>query len=255
MSEGDPRAVSREEVRSSQVPFDRIPFDHKHCFLCGDAIVEAEATREHVFPQWLQHRYNLWDQQLTLLNGTWIPYRQLTVPCCQPCNGGVLSQLEDEIQRAVEGGYHEVSQLPDLRLFQWGAKTLFGILFKETALATDRRNPESPSIVPPSYLDNFSVLHDLLQSVRVPARFEGGPIYSVLAAPVHDLGSSHSFDFADSVHDQVVAVRAGGVGIIVSFVDAAPSQHHWSRVLQAFDGHPLHPIQFDEMVAHVVATK
>ncbi len=255
MSETDPKDVSRDEVRASNAPFDRTPFDHQHCMLCGREFADANGTREHVFPAWLQRRFGLWEQQIVLLNGTALSYRQLTVPCCQSCNGGPLSQLEDEVRRGLEGGHAQLSQLPKLRLFQWTAKLLFGILFKEISLALDRSTPDSPPIVPPAFLDNFTTLHDLLQSVRVPARFEGGPIYSIIVAPLHDLGNSHSFHFADSVDDQVVALRLGGVGIVASLADAGLAEHHWSSVLAAYGGHPLHPIQFDEIVAHVVATK
>lgn len=251
----DPTDVSRDEVRASNVPFDRTPFDHKHCMLCGCELTESMATREHVFPGWLQSQFALWDEKLTLLNGTTLSYRQLTVPCCQSCNGGPLSQLENEIRQAVTGGYLQLAQVSKLRIFQWAAKLLFGILFKEISLALDRSTPDSPPIVPPAFLDNFTTLHDLMQSVRVPTRFEGGPIYSVIVAPIHDLSGWHAFDFADSVDDQVVALRLGTVGIIASLADAGLAEAHWSSVLEAFDGHPLHPIQFDEMVAHVVATK
>jgi hypothetical protein len=255
MTEEPPHPITRDEVRAAPVPFDRLPFDHDHCFLCGAAIQPESRTREHVFPAWLQHRYDLWDQELTLLNGTSIPYRQLTIPCCAQCNGGPLSRLEDEVRMAVESGYEGVARLPHLRIFQWAAKVMFGILFKEISLAMDRRDPGAASILPPTHLDSFSTLHDLLQSVRVEARFEGGPIYTVLVAPLHDLGGWRPFDFADSIDDQVVAFRLGTVGIIASLSDGGVAGEHWSRVLGAFGAHPLHPIQFDEMVAHVVATR
>lgn len=254
---GDPpQEISREEVRaSSAVPFDRIPFDHDHCFLCGSVLTPQSATREHVFPVWLQRRYDLWDEQLTLLNGTAIPYRQLTVPCCTTCNGGPLSRLEDEIRVALEGGIASMQRVPQLHVFQWMAKVMFGILFKEISLALDRRDPNAARILPPKHLGDFATLHDILQSVRVPARFEGGPIYSILIAPIHDLDGWRPFDFADSIDDQVVAFRLGTVGIVASLADAGLAADHWSHVLAAFGANPLHPIQFDEMIAHVVATK
>ena len=65
-------------MREYHIPLDRIPFDHHHCFLCGK---DSADSLEHVFPAWLQRRFQLWDQQLNLLNGTPIPYRNLTVPC------------------------------------------------------------------------------------------------------------------------------------------------------------------------------
>ena len=246
--------MTREEVRSSDYPFDRIPFDHDHCFLCGAPVDEEGRTREHVFPKWLQNRFDLWNQQLTLLNGTYIPYRQLTVPCCIACNTGPLSELENDVRSALEGGYEGFRALPDLRVFQWAGKLMFGILFKEISLEHDRRARTGETILAPKSLDDFSMLHDLLQSIRVPTNFEGGPIFSVLVFKVHELDGA-AFDFADSIGDQVVSVRLGEVGVIVSLMDAGLSASFGTPIMDALGGKPLHPIQFDELLAHVVSVK
>jgi len=72
-------------------------YSGKRCFYCG-GLLRGNRTREHVFPRWLQERFGLANQHLTLLNGTLIPYRQLTVPCCQTCNNVYLSKLEKRVQ-------------------------------------------------------------------------------------------------------------------------------------------------------------
>jgi len=56
----------------------------KRCFACGGP--PSTGIGEHVIPLWLQNKLSLFDEQLTLLNGTRIPYRKLTVPCCANCN-------------------------------------------------------------------------------------------------------------------------------------------------------------------------
>jgi hypothetical protein len=246
--------VSRDSVREDDYPFDRIPFDHDHCFLCGRVVDTDGRTREHVFPRWLLHKFNLWNEQLTLLNGSGIPYRQLTVPCCLECNTGPLSRLEDEVQSAVEIGYGAADHLPEIRLFQWAAKIMFGVLFKEISLEHDRRARTGNTILDPKSLDDFTMLHDLLQSVRVTTKFEGGPFFSVHVVPLHVL-EGMEFDFADSIADEVVAMRLGEVGLIVSLMDAGMSKPFTRPILAALHGRPLHPIQFDELMAHVVSVK
>ncbi len=64
------------------------------CFLCG-ALMDGSKSAEHVFPKWLQNRYDLWNQKIELLNGSLMPYRQLTIPCCEKCNNEHLSSLEN----------------------------------------------------------------------------------------------------------------------------------------------------------------
>ena len=66
----------------------------KTCFVCSG----PANTREHVIPTWLQHRFDLWNQTLTLPNGTTIPYRYLTIPACATCNGDVFGQLEQRVE-------------------------------------------------------------------------------------------------------------------------------------------------------------
>jgi hypothetical protein len=48
-------------------------------FLCGSDFASG-GTEEHVIPRWVQERFDLWDQKLTLLDGTEIPYRLLFHP-------------------------------------------------------------------------------------------------------------------------------------------------------------------------------
>jgi hypothetical protein len=99
-----------------------------YCFICSS---EAK-TDEHVIPKWLQNKYDLWDQRITLPNRTTMPYRQLRIPCCNKCNNEVLSQLE----KKVENG-----KATDQELWKWAAKIHFGLLNKDDFLEWDRKNP------------------------------------------------------------------------------------------------------------------
>lgn len=81
------------------------------CFLCGTVLTKTNKTEEHVIPKWLQHRFNLWDQKLTLLNGSLIPYRSLIVPCCFQCNNIHLKPFEDKIKAAFESGYESFKRI------------------------------------------------------------------------------------------------------------------------------------------------
>jgi hypothetical protein len=119
------------------------------------------------------------------------------------------------------------------------------------ALSAERSDPDAPTILSPAQLDEYYTVHNLLQTIRVPARIDGEPLYSVVVAPLHQLGY-REFDFTDNLYLQVVSLRLGPVGLIASLSYGGLAHHHWSRVLAAMDGHPMHPIQFDEMLALVV---
>jgi hypothetical protein len=235
-----------------QNPYERMVLDGGYCFLCGADLSEVESSDEHVFPKWLQRRHNLWNEELQLLNGTTIRYRQLKVPCCRKCNNDHLGELENVIQSATEDGYKTCEELDDLTIFQWMAKLFFGILRKELSLLVDRSDPSKGTIVTEDVIESFNNLHGFLQSVRRPAEFFGLNPFSVLVANVHSIGDSQRYFFRDNLFLMVASLRTEGVGFIVSFEDAEFSQSTYGRYLEEVDGRKLHPLQFDELYAKVV---
>ncbi len=76
-------------------------FGPRICFLCGCSLGVENRSEEHVIPKWLQKRFKLLDQRLVLLNGTSIPYKQLTIPCCKPCNNKHLAPIENKVKLAT----------------------------------------------------------------------------------------------------------------------------------------------------------
>jgi len=106
-------------------------FGREFCFLCSAGLPADRNTDEHVIPKWVQERYKLWNQKLTLLNNTTIPYRQLTIPCCKTCNNVHLGKIELEMQKACVAGAEAVRALPIETLFIWAGKILYGLLYRE----------------------------------------------------------------------------------------------------------------------------
>ena len=98
------------------------------CFVCG----KAATTEEHIFPKWLQNKYQLWEQTIGLPNETKIKYRQLKIPCCAPCNNIILSSIETRIRDST-------ASIEDI--WKWGAKIHFGLARKDEFLDWDRKNP------------------------------------------------------------------------------------------------------------------
>lgn len=218
------------------------------CFLCGKDIDGANSV-EHVFPKWLQKSFDLWNQKIDLLNGTSIPYRQLTIPCCQECNNEHLSKIEDQVSGAVKCGFEKVVELPVQTLYLWSGKIFYGLLRKEFELLLDRSKPKSGTIVTKDILDSFSNLHIFLQAFRGRHEFTGDVPYSVLVCNLHDFGSL--YDFRDNLTLFTLAIRMGEIGIIVSFEDGGLIRESYGRYVEEVGGKKLHPIQFYELYAKV----
>jgi hypothetical protein len=124
----------------------------KRCFACGGS--PSGGTGEHIIPLWLQNKLLLFDERLTLLNRTRVPYRNLTVPCCENCNTGFLSKIENSVQSVFHQGGASSSE-ETLALARWLSKILIGVLVKETSLLFDRSKPSLGAIVEPSLIDEL----------------------------------------------------------------------------------------------------
>ncbi len=220
----------------------------KRCFACGGA--PSTGQGEHVVPLWLQRRFGLLDQRLTLLNGTLLPYRKLTVPCCQPCNNGFLRDLENGVIEILDRS-DEFTDADRLTLAQWLCKMFVGIIIKESSLSVDRKDPSKGSIVPPEFLEEFHHAQLLLQSTRKQTVFRclhGTFPCTIYAYRILDVAGFGDFDLTTHFGGQSIAVRVGNLGII--FVnDGGLQMHAGDKGPMALDGLELHPLQFSEVAA------
>ncbi len=231
-------------------PFARMTFSYDRCFLCGQHLKSGKSV-EHVFPKWLQNKYNLWDEKIILLNKSSISYRQLTIPCCIKCNNEYLSSLESTIQRALEMGYSEFANLDELKIFQWISKMFYGILFKELSLPIDRKDPSLGFIASPELLKRFRELHAFLQSVRTPFRFDNFTPWSIFILETHKYNDRLDFDYHDGIESLTFAIRMSGIGIIACLQDNGAQKEIFSDYFRRFNGIKLHPIQFNELFANL----
>jgi hypothetical protein len=221
------------------------------CFLCANPITDGNYTQEHVIPVWAQRRYNLWNQHLVLLNGTDIPYRQLTVPCCDDCNGNRLHPIEDSLSQTVELGKNAVKALPQSILFLWLAKIFFGILYKELFLLLDRSDPNGSAIVTSEFLRQYKTQRFFLQQARSKVRlmdFSPGSffVFEMQPMPKREL----EWDLCDNVDTQFIACRVGKVAMLASLGDGGAQQYLDDEFSDIRDM-PLHPLQFRELCAQI----
>ncbi|MFC6670153.1 hypothetical protein [Marinobacterium aestuariivivens] len=224
-------------------------FQEDCCFLCGSS--SADITQEHIFPKWLQKKYNLWTERLTLLNRTLIQYKKLKVPCCSECNNEHLSSIENRIRQAVHAGYEESVSASSLDWYLWAGKIFYSVLRKEMTLLADQKEAGKGPIINEKVMRSFDNLHLFLQAARHKLRFNGQTPYTVLICNLHDLGSGLSYHFKDDFLNFSIAIRMGEVGVIVSFEDAGLIDSTFGRYVEEIRGRKLHPIQFDELYAKV----
>jgi hypothetical protein len=222
----------------------------KRCFACGGP--PSSGAGEHVIPKWLQNKCSLFDERLTLLNGTRIPYRYLTVPCCTDCNTGFLSAIESSVQPIFERG--DVLQVDEkLTLARWLSKILVGILVKETNLLFDRSRPSGGSIVEPKFIDELRHCHFVMQSARKITSFRclhSEFPFSLYSYKVPNYKKEHEFDLSTNFFGQSISIRVGQLGVV--FINDGGFQMEVGPK-GPFDlsGSDLSEVQFREISARV----
>ena len=188
-------------------------FDDDSCLLCGKEC--SIKTKEHIFPKWLQHRFNLWDQTLEISNGTTIPYRYLTVPCCSECNNIHLSKMEEKFKELVDKNFRNLSQDDEKVIFQWTAKILYATRYKELSLLIDRAKPDLGKILSPYELESYSTLHLFLQSIRFDTEFREPKPWSIFKFICED----DEFFYHNSYQGLCFSMKFGKTAVFIAFED------------------------------------
>jgi len=231
-------------------PDERPQFGREFCFLCGVVLAADRDSDEHVIPKWVQERYDLWDQKLTLLNRTTIPYRQLKIPCCTACNSEYLSAIELQVQNACDAGREAVLGLPPQTLFLWARKILYGLLYREHLLNWSRKDENEGPIVPAEFLEQFRLHHQFLQAARIPFDFQPHVpasifVYNTMEPSNRKMG----FDYWDLLHGLGLSIRLGKVGIVACLQDGGAVQYGFGEHYEEYEKINLHWAQFAEITA------
>lgn len=245
---------SVKDSREADAIFERIrarKYDDSFCFLCGNEIELSSKSVEHVIPRWLQRKYKLWDQTITLLNGTAMPYRSLTIPCCTTCNNTYLKPIEDKIKIYVDAGFDKFKRINRMVLYYWLSKIYYGIMYKELFLFIERRNPLAGRILTPDFMDQFKAHYLFLQGIRKKHRPLGFSPASIFVFRTQELKEiTKRWDIVDNIPGMVIGLRMGDIGIMAALQDGG-AQRSLLGGIGDFARIPLHPLQFRELMSQI----
>lgn len=233
-------------------PEKQLESGREFCFLCGTTLDLERDTDEHVIPKWIQQRFDLWNQKLTLLNGTEIPHKQLTIPSCATCNNVHLGKIEREMQGACDAGIAALRAVHPLTIFVWTGKIVYGLLYREHLLQWNRRAPEEGPIVPKEMLERFRLHHQFLQAARIPIDFLPALPASIFVFETMEPSDRHlGFDYWDDLDALSLSVRIGKVGIVACLQDGGAVASCFQDLYSDFEQLALHRIQFAEVTARI----
>jgi len=230
-------------------PFETLHFEETTCFLTGEDLPSVD-HKISVFPDWILDRFSLKDKKFKMLDQvTAIHYDQLKLPCSVKVKNA-FDALEKEIKTAFEGGYDEVKNLPEDRLFLWMGKFVYGVLYNDLILeiscSAKRKNPTEFKLSQ-TLKQRFAKFHLMLQSLVVPMDFKGVKPWSV--AIVKTKYSKDIFNYKDEPTNLNFSLGLNGFGIVACLQDNGAVAQKEKNLLGKIRGKVLHPIQFEELAA------
>lgn len=224
-------------------PFRQFEFDPKVCFLTGQAAIQ----KVPVFPTWLSRRFQLDEKPLKMLDEQILSYTDIQVPVSARALEA-LKALENEVESAFTGGYTALKQLSPLRLFQWIARQVYGMIYFEIQLGIRQQARSGESLnFSQGLMHKFGNLHAMLQSLVLPLEFEGLQAWTIHLFPVQN--EPETFIYRDEINTLAFSLRMADFGIIACLQDNGESSQYHAALLKKTSGQVLTPIQFEELCA------
>ncbi|MEX4008258.1 hypothetical protein [Neoaquamicrobium sediminum] len=223
------------------------------CFICGAKPEEKPFNEEHVFPEWLLRRYNLFARTITLPNGQKMRYARHTVPCCAECNSLMGNEIEERISSVIDGKPDSIQNFlangGSLELFVWLGLIYLKLHLKDRTYRTepDQRIP-SGMIADDYDWDLLHHIHTVVRCFYVPTIIEANVMGSLLVLPCRQDGSPDRFDFAQFHFGQTMMLRLGEAAIFVVFNDSTGALRFFQENKLAKITGPINELQAREIM-------
>jgi hypothetical protein len=226
-------------------PFDRLNFSKQICFLSGEKL-QSPDEEIAVFPVWLMQEYKLQDQPFKLLDESISTYKDMKLPCSNQAYELGIEALEEEIREAFLQGYDAVAALPQLRLFQWIGKLVYGILFNEIRIGMRQQKAINEEFtISQSLIHKFSNLHIMLQSIIRPIEFDGNLPWTIKVFKAE--AKQDLFNYRDEINTLTFSLGMKDFGIIACLQDNGTNGLYHRETLEKIEHQALHAIQFEEV--------
>ncbi len=211
------------------------------CFICGAKPDEKPFNDEHVLPEWVLRKYNLFARRITLSNGVQYRYDRFTVPCCADCNSLMGRVIEDPISEVVKGGAAAISDFNEkhglLKFYVW-----MGLIFLKAHLKDrefrwhlDAREGQE-KIADLHTWEELHHLHCVVRCFYTQCTVEQKAAGSFLGISVRQDCSPEEFDFAELSSAQTMVVRFGDAAMFAVFNDSGAAMTKFWEKLERITG-------------------
>lgn len=229
-------------------PFEEMSFKDDVCFLTGETVEKGGYVT--AFPTWLLERYELQNSFIAMLDGSRVRYQDIKVPASFKAIK-VVAQLDKETQQAFEIGYEAVVKMPELTIFQWMARVMYGILYQEIKSGVDSARAQNKAFeMSEIMMQKLRNLHWTLQSLIHPIEFKNFTPWSMKCNPVRI--SRDILNYKDETRKLNFCLNMNGFGIVACLQDNGRVGKYYERDLETIADNILHPVQFEELYGRFI---
>ncbi|MGF7230619.1 hypothetical protein [Arachidicoccus sp.] len=226
-------------------PFESLIFRPDICFLTGASLTDETRQLIPVFPTWLIERYHLEEASIMMLDGNRMMYKDMLLPASKSVANAV-SDLDAITQKAFEEGYDSIVQLPELILFQWMIRVMYGVLYQDFSYAISQQEKRRKEfIVSPLLRRKYKNLRLMLQSLIRPVIFDGFSPWSIKLYRVNI--SKDILNYKDETRKLNFCFGMNGFAIAACLQDNGEISAFNQDVFEKIGGATLHPAQFEEL--------
>lgn len=222
------------------------------CFICGRSPKMTAFNDEHVIPEWMLRRFDLFDRTIALPNNATVPYREYKVPCCVHCNSLLGRKLEEPVSKVVAAGSTALREFIQsgergAKFFKWMALLFLKTHLKDRLLRfhLDARKGTQP-IGDLYHWEQLHHLHAIVRTVYTGGIIDGWNIGSLVGVPIVSTTAREQFDYLDMYQSHAMLLRLGDVGIVAVLNDAGGAQeffgNHLSRITAPLAEHQLREV-------------
>lgn len=225
------------------------------CFICGANPGERQFNNEHILPEWLLRRYDLFAKTITLPNESTIRYDRYTVPCCAQCNTLMGETIEKPISNVVQGGVDAINDFATqgglLNMFVWMGLIFLKTHLKDRTFRVHKDTRKGKEKIADQYeWENLHHIHSVVRSFFNNCAVNIDAIGSFLSIPVRGQISPERFDFGDLYLAQTMLLRLDDTAMLTVFNDSGGALSYFRQKLKRITG-PVSELQLREIMVEL----
>jgi len=223
------------------------------CFICGARPTDKPFNDEHILPDWILSRYDLYGKWIVLPSGQARMYGSYKIPCCRECNSAMARTFEDRISVLIDQGFDAVVQHVETHgpqlIFSWLCLIFVKTHLKdrEFRIHQDRRKGDEKIT---SWYDweKLHHIHCIARSFYSGCDIEQAVYGSLFFLQLDGGWKDAPFDFKDLYNAQAMLLRLGNIAIIAVLSDGRAAEKILGHNLSCLPV-PLLPIDLRDYLA------